>query len=96
MTIAELQQSINLFVEAIEKLQTDKSEALAAAEEAAAAAARAEQVWYNLPQDGAVWLQGLLVEKEAGDVSGATEGVNATATALKSGIDALVAEVVGS
>lgn len=76
MTIAELQQSINLFVEAIEKLQTDKSEAVAAAEEAAAAAARAE--------------------KEAGDVSGATEGVNATATALKSGIDALVAEVVGS
>ena len=28
MTIAELQQSINLFVEAIEKLQADKSEAL--------------------------------------------------------------------
>lgn len=75
MTIAELQQSINLFVEAIEKLQADKSEALAAAEEAAAAAARAE--------------------KEAGDVSGATECVNATATALKAGIDALVAEVVG-
>ena len=75
MTIAELQQSINLFVEAIEKLQADKSEALAAAEEAAAAAARAE--------------------KEAGDVGDATEGVNATATALKAGIDALVAEVVG-
>ena len=75
MTIAELQQSINLFVEAIEKLQPDKSEAVAAAEEAAAAAARAE--------------------KEAGDVGDATEGVNATATALKAGIDALVAEVVG-
>lgn len=76
MTIAELQQSINLFVEAIEKLQVDKSEAVAAAEEAAAAAARAE--------------------KEAGDVAGATEGVNETATALKGAIDALVAEVVGS
>ena len=43
MTIAELQQSINLFVEAIERLQADKSEAVAAAEEAAAAAARAEK-----------------------------------------------------
>jgi hypothetical protein len=43
MTIAELQQSINLFVEAIEKLQADKSEAVAAAEEAAAAAIRAEK-----------------------------------------------------
>lgn len=76
MTIAELQQSINtvlglgdLFVEAIEKLQTDKIEALAAAEEAAVAAASL--------------------------LFGAIEGVNATATALKSGIDALVAEVVG-
>jgi hypothetical protein len=75
MTIAELQQSINLFVEAIEKLQADKSEAVAAAEEAAAAAARAE--------------------KEAGDVAGSTEGVTATATALKNGIDAMVAEVIG-
>lgn len=43
MTLAELQQSINLFVEAIERLQADKSEAVAAAEEAAAAAARAEK-----------------------------------------------------
>ncbi len=43
MTIAELQQSINLFVEAIERLQADKSEAVLAAEEAAAAASRAEK-----------------------------------------------------
>jgi predicted nucleic acid-binding protein len=75
MNIAELQQSINLFVEAAEKLQTDKSEAVAAAEEAAAAAARAE--------------------KEAGDVGGSVEALNLAATALKDGIDALVAELVG-
>jgi len=43
MTLAELQQSINLFVESIERLQADKSEAVAAAEEANAAKARAEK-----------------------------------------------------